>query len=125
MFQHVLGCFYFHSSPLTSALSSLCCVQEFDDETIRERIIALQEMFPAPVQKAIGAVGSTTSWMASSSLGWAKTGGWLVASTSIMLLMPFAILQQLDVQQVELEKLLTGSDTQRGLLMAGPQAPTN
>jgi hypothetical protein len=109
----------FSHSPVL--LICAACIQEFDDETIRERIIALQEMFPTPVQTAIGAVGSTTTWIASSSVGWVKRGGWLAASTTIMMAIPMMICQQLDIQQLELEKLITGSSVQQSLLSAGPQ----
>lgn len=93
--------------------------KEFEDETILERVAALQGMFPKPVQKAIGAVGSTTSYIASNSLGWSKKLMWLGASNVFLLVLPFQMLAELDRQSFSLEQRLSGVDTQQNVLFGG------
>ena len=79
-------------------------------------------MFPKPVQKAFGAVGSTTGYVVSNSMSWAKKGAWYGSSTMFLLMVPFQLLSQLDMMAEMNEKALAGMGTQANLLMAGPSA---
>eukprot|EP00043_Microstomoeca_roanoka_P008170 m.78851 g.78851 ORF g.78851 m.78851 type:complete len:119 (-) comp14130_c0_seq2:420-776(-) len=90
--------------------------EQFEDESVYERIVALQEMFPQPVVTAASTVINTTTWTAYNVFKYGGKLAWILASSALVLaLIPQyeADQEQIAVQQQESmrmqhQQMLTG-----------------
>lgn len=88
---------------------------EFEDETLSERLWGLTEMFPAPVRKVTGVVSERTVDASKSIYKWSRAGLWIFASSFTVLLLPVII----ENERSNLEEMQASQ--QREMLL-GPSA---
>lgn len=62
-------------------------IDDFEDETVWERILALEEMVPEPVKKTISTSASWLKGMFTAS----KTAAWFLSSTAAILVLPLSV----------------------------------
>lgn len=90
----------------------------FEEESIMERIIGLNEMLPEPVRKVLGATLSKST----STLKWAfwasRSVTWIVCSTAAILVVPIS----LESERLEYEQQMKRQE--RNILM-GPESGSN
>lgn len=83
----------------TSSIASLT-----PDETLYERIVALQDIIPAPYRRSIQQkLGTAQSWM-KSGLGWGGKTLWVVSTSALLLGVPWALAYSEEQMIVEQER---------------------
>lgn len=92
--------------------------EEFEDETIGERLWGLTEMFPEPVRKITGAVTERTFDASKNLYKWSRVGLWVIASSFTVLLLPVII----ENERSSLEEMQ--ANQQREMLL-GPSAASS
>lgn len=90
----------------------------FEDESIMERILGLNEMFPEPLRRVLGETISKST----SALKWAfwasRSVTWLVCSTAVILVVPIS----LETERLDYEQQMKRRE--RNILM-GPETGSN
>jgi import receptor subunit TOM22 len=69
------------------------------EETLSERLWGLTEMFPQPVQKAVGGVGNLTCSLAKFSYTTGRNVLWIIASTATIMALPVVFESERATQQ--------------------------
>uniref|UniRef100_A0A915BYH5 Mitochondrial import receptor subunit TOM22 homolog n=1 Tax=Parascaris univalens TaxID=6257 RepID=A0A915BYH5_PARUN len=88
------------------------------DETIAERLWGLTEMFPESLRRGVGASVNWSIWAAKSSFSLAKSAIWIVATTSVIMFLPYII----EKERSDLEKSQLAQQRQ---MLLGPTAAVN
>lgn len=91
--------------------------EELEDETIVERIVALKDMFPEPLQNAVGTLNRTLVNTSKLAYSKGRSAAWWVTSTLCVLVFPILIQKEL----LQVAEQMTRE--QRSILL-GPQAAT-
>ncbi|VDM36836.1 unnamed protein product [Toxocara canis] len=82
------------------------------EETITERLWGLTEMFPESLRKGVSSSVRWSLWAAQSSFSLAKSAVWIVATTSMIMFLPYIIEKErsdLEKSQVRFLKFSIGS----------------
>uniref|UniRef100_A0A0N5AHU0 Mitochondrial import receptor subunit TOM22 homolog n=1 Tax=Syphacia muris TaxID=451379 RepID=A0A0N5AHU0_9BILA len=85
------------------------------EETVMERIVGLGEMFPISLRKTAKSSVDWGIWLAQSAFSLSKSAVWIVATTSIITLLPYII----EKEKSDLEKSQVAQQRQ---LLLGPSA---
>ncbi|EOD44211.1 putative mitochondrial import receptor subunit tom22 protein [Neofusicoccum parvum UCRNP2] len=92
------------SSTTSDASSDVSSIIAPDDETLWERVAALQDMIPASQRRfAAKATGSVSSWVATGLSVGAKCL-WVVSSSALLLGVPWALAYAEEQQMIEMER---------------------
>ncbi|ORY01825.1 mitochondrial outer membrane translocase complex, subunit Tom22 [Clohesyomyces aquaticus] len=91
------------------------------DETLYERILALQDIIPAPYRRSMSSkVSSATSWVKSGFIMGGKTL-WVVSTSALLLGVPWALAYSEEQQMVEMEKEMQMQQRANEFLTPGAQ----
>jgi import receptor subunit TOM22 len=101
-----LTAFFVLDSDASSITSSIA-----DDETLYDRIVALQDIIPAKQRRAIGrSINTATSWV-KSGLSFGGNTLWVVSTSALLLGVPWAIAYAEDQQVAEAEQQMKMQQT--------------
>ncbi|XP_055337208.1 mitochondrial import receptor subunit TOM22 homolog [Paramacrobiotus metropolitanus] len=89
--------------------------EEFEEETLVERLQGLTEMFPEPVRETTSKVWDASKYTASTLYHYAREIMWVIASSAVILALPVALeVESLQIQEAQIQQ-------QRQILL-GPKA---
>ncbi|KAF2502193.1 mitochondrial import translocase, subunit Tom22 [Lophium mytilinum] len=92
------------------------------DESLYERISALQDIVPASTRRKISStVSTTTSWVKSSLLFGGKSL-WVISTTTLLLGVPWALAYSEEQQMVEMEREMKMQQSASEILAPGTSA---
>ena len=86
-------------------------IEDFEDETVMERIMALEEMIPETMKRT---VSTSFSWI-KTTFNAAKTVTWAIATTAAILVLPLSVEME---RQEYLEQM---KRQERDIILGGPQ----
>jgi import receptor subunit TOM22 len=93
-------------------------LDDFEDETLAERLWGLTEMFPRPVRSLTGALVNKSTHATKLVYSWSRVGLWVAASSFTVLVLPVIIENERSVQE-EMQA------TQQRELLFGPSAASS
>jgi mitochondrial import receptor subunit TOM22 len=78
---------------------------EFEDETLEERLIGLTEMFPESVRDTTGKLWELAKWSSSNFYHYSREILWVVASSAVLLALPVALeVESLQIQEAQIQQ---------------------
>ncbi|XP_077980556.1 mitochondrial import receptor subunit TOM22 homolog [Glandiceps talaboti] len=79
--------------------------EEFEDETLGERLLALTEMFPASLRNAVCKLGSSTVSGIGSTYRFSRSAMWIFSSSFMILVLPVVFeVEMTQMEQAQLQK---------------------
>ena len=97
---------------------------DFEDETLAERLYGLTEMFPESVRDTTGKLWELMKWSSANAYHYSREILWIIASSAVILALPVALeVESLQIQEAQIQQqrnILLGPKPGSTPMMGGP-----